>query len=115
MDLERDEIDLPFNVRVYDGGYLGLAPITYIHDVTIWLHGELDHTQQLTLRRNGSLSLHHGGHKSGESANVFRLDWVRIQDDGDLVVDVDPVTEDGFTFWINQIWVEGGGEFKGNV
>jgi hypothetical protein len=35
MDLERPTIDLPFSVHVYDGGYLGLAPDTFIHGVDI--------------------------------------------------------------------------------
>jgi len=39
LDLRRDEIDLPFNVRAYTHSFLGLAPITLIHGVTIWMHG----------------------------------------------------------------------------
>ena len=31
LDLERPEIDLPFNAYVYYGGHLGLAPDTYVH------------------------------------------------------------------------------------
>lgn len=37
MDLERTEIDLPFNAYVYYGGHLGLAPDTYVHGRIILL------------------------------------------------------------------------------
>ena len=113
MDLHREEIDTPFNVRVYEGGYLGLAPITFIHDITIWLHGELDHTEYLTVRRNGSLELFEHGHKTGDNANTITMTTLRVQDDGDVWVNTDPVDEHGFTFWLQDIWVEGGGNFHG--
>ena len=113
MDLHREEIDTPFNVRVYEGGYIGLAPITIIHDITIWLSGEMDHSEYVTVRRNGSLTLHQHGHKSGEKKNIIKFTTLRIQDDGEVHVDTDPVTEDGFTFYIEDIWVEGGGNFHG--
>jgi hypothetical protein len=37
MDLNREEIDLPFSVRAYAGSYLGLAPFTIVHGVSIWI------------------------------------------------------------------------------
>ena len=36
MDLERSEIDLPFNAYVYNDGHLGLAPDTYVHGKNLW-------------------------------------------------------------------------------
>jgi hypothetical protein len=40
LDLLREEIDLPFNCHVYYGGYLGLAPTTFVHGVEIHLAGQ---------------------------------------------------------------------------
>lgn len=40
MDLKRFEIDLPFSLRAYTRSFLGLAPHTFIHGVTVWMHGE---------------------------------------------------------------------------
>ena len=64
MDLYREMIDLPFSVRAYEGSYLGLAPITVVHNVSVWMHGELDHIEFMTLHHKGLLSMEHGGHTS---------------------------------------------------
>jgi hypothetical protein len=54
MDLIREEIDLPFNCYVYFDGFLGLAPMTYVHGVEIHLAGVLANVVNITL--------HHGGY-----------------------------------------------------
>jgi hypothetical protein len=54
MDLKREEIDLPFNCYVYYGGFLGMAPMTYVHGVEIHLAGVLSNIENITL--------HHGGY-----------------------------------------------------
>lgn len=61
MDLRRPEIDLPFSVNVYHGGYLGLAPITIIHGVEIWVSGIVAHSRNITIRRNGTATLNYLG------------------------------------------------------
>lgn len=114
MDLHREQLDLPFNVRAYEGSYVGLAPVTIIHNVTIWLHGELNHTTYLTVRRNGTLSLHENGHKSGELPNTMTFATVRLQEDGDIIVATDVVTENCFNFTIETVNIEGGGLFYGS-
>ena len=116
MDLERHEIDTPFNVRVYEGGYIGLAPITYIHDVTIWLHSEMDHVQNLTGRRNGSLQVFEHAFTEGSAGeNYIDFVTVRIQDDAYIEADTSAVHETlrDFHFSISQLYVEGGANFKG--
>ena len=55
MDLERAEIDLPFSVRVYEGGYLGLAYDTIVHGVDIYVHGTVEHPRNITLHSGGEV------------------------------------------------------------
>ncbi|KAL4226615.1 hypothetical protein ACF0H5_014598 [Mactra antiquata] len=114
LDLERPEIDTPFNARVYAGGYLGLAPNTIIHDVTIWLHGELDHVENLTLHHDGHLALQSGGYTSGSLPDNFNFEWVRIQDNASISILTDPVSDPGtFVTVTNDIKMEGGANFYG--
>ena len=115
MDLEREEIDLPFNVRVYEGGFIGLAPVTYVHDVYIWLHSEMDHVVNLTIRRNGSLEVYEHAFTEGSDENHAYFRTVRIQDDGTLKAETSAVHETlrDFHFDIDYLYVEGGGNFEG--
>lgn len=113
LDLEREEIDLPFSVRVYDGGYLGLAPFTIVYNVSIWMHGALAHIENITLHHNGLLSLHQKGHTEHELENQYMFDVMRIQDNATVLADTDPVTETGVEFHIIALFVEGGGNLVG--
>lgn len=61
LDLERAFIDLPFSAHVYKLGHLGLAPVTHIHGVTIWLSGALTHVRNVTVRLGGRLWLNRDG------------------------------------------------------
>ena len=60
MDLNRSEIDLPFNVHVYQGAYLGLAPETIVHGVALHVHGVIENIQDLLLHHAGVLYLNEG-------------------------------------------------------
>lgn len=114
MDLERQEIDLPFNTRVYAGGFLGLAPVTIVHGVTIWLHGDMDHVENLTLHHAGHLSLHTGGHTTDAIADVYEFRWVRIQDNATISIITDSVYDPESFFTVeNEISMEGGSNFYG--
>lgn len=114
MDLERPEIDLPFSVRAYAGSYLGLAPFTIIHNVSIWLHGSLDHIENMTLHNNGLLSLEHGGHTEGLEASHFEFRFVRIQHNSTIHAITDPVTEEGIHYRVDHsMYIEGVGTFRG--
>ena len=114
MDLERPEIDLPFNVREYAGGYLGLAPVTIVHGVTIWQHGELDHVENLTLHHQGHLALHTGAYTTGVAADNHHYLWLRIQDNATVSIITDPVTDPQVYVQVaNRILMEGGGNFYG--
>ncbi|KAH3816398.1 hypothetical protein DPMN_117914 [Dreissena polymorpha] len=112
MDLERPEIDLPFNARVYAGAFIGLGPVTIVHGVTIWLHGEMDHVENLTLHHDGYLSLETGGFTTGNVPDVFDYLWVRIQDNATISILTDPVADPQSTFNVaNSITMEGGSNF----
>ena len=115
MDLERPEIDLPFSVRAYAGSYVGLAPFTVVHDVSIWMHGEMDHVNNITLRHNGMFSMESGGHTTNCDANQFCYDVLRVQDDAIVRAVTDPVTEPAIKLVLNQtISIEGGGLVHGS-
>jgi hypothetical protein len=114
MDLERAEIDLPFNVRVYAGGFIGLAPVTIIHGVTIWLHGEMDHVENMTLHHQGHLCLQTGSHTTGNPPDAYDYLWVRIQDNATISIITDPVSDPQSIFTVaNELQMEGGGNFYG--
>ena len=57
MDLERPEVDLPFSVRVYEGGFLGLAYDTYVQGVDIYIHGTFAHPDNITIHHEGEVSV----------------------------------------------------------
>ena len=115
MDLHRPEIDLPFSVRAYADSYLGLAPFTIVHDVNIWMHGEMDHVENMTLRHNGVFSMEHGGHTTNADPNQFWYNVLRVQDDATVQAVTDPVLEPGITLTVNQtIDIEGGGTVLGS-
>ena len=109
----REESDLPFNTYVYRGAFLGLAPITYVHDVEIHLSGIMAHVKNMTLRHNGYLWLKHGGHTLNEMESEYAFDFMRIQDDSTVNATTDPIDEPGITFHMKALTIEGGGTFHG--
>jgi hypothetical protein len=112
MDLNREEIDLPFSVRAYAGSYLGLAPFTIVHGVSIWMHGELANIDNITLHHNGLLSLETGGHTKDLDPDYYQFNWVRIQENATVRSLTDPVTEPGIDFLVHfSMYIEGGGTF----
>ena len=114
MNLTRTEIDTPFNVRVYAGGYVGLAKFTIVHGVTIWLHGEMANIENITLHHGGLLFLDHGSYTYGQPQNSFAFWGIRIQDNATISAITDPVTEDMMIFYVkNDILMEGGSMFVG--
>ncbi|KAK3576661.1 hypothetical protein CHS0354_004945 [Potamilus streckersoni] len=114
FDLERDEIDLPFSVRVYRGGFLGLGPFTVVHGVSIWLHGTLAHVENITLHHNGLLSLEDGGRTEHLPSSSYEFQYVRIQDNSTISAIIDPVLQSGIFFEAHKsIFIEGGGTFLG--
>jgi hypothetical protein len=113
MDLERQSIDLPFSVHVYNGGYLGLAPDTFIHGVDIFLNGTLANIDNLTLYHNGKLWLNVEGKTTNNPANNYHFKYVHVKNGGYIHMISDPVTEPGITFTTTALNIDGGGLVKG--
>ena len=111
MDLRRDEIDLPFSVHVYSGGFLGLAPYTEVHGVTLYLSGELAHVENMTLHHGGAFWMYHGGRTINQSNSTYRFDTVRIQDNGVIQGLTSAVNHPGVKVQVRSLYVEGGGRF----
>ena len=109
MDLKRDEIDLPFSVHNYERGYLGLAPYTEVHGVTIFNSGTLAHIKNLTIHHGGELWMNHGGRTVNESASNYVFDAMRIQDSGAVRGLTKPLIDPGIFLQTRSLVIEGGG------
>ena len=113
MDLIRPEIDLPFNVHVYRGGHLGLAPVTTIHGVSIYVDGVISHIRNLTLHHGGLLVLNENSRTGNEqNENDFKLDFVRVQHQGVIRMLSSPVTHRGMNLTVQVLHIEGGGKVE---
>lgn len=113
MDLERVHIDLPFSVHVYDGGFLGLAPDTVVHDVDIFLNGTLAHVVNLTVHHGGKVWLGRTGHTEDEATSEYDFEIVHVQNDGYVHMISDPVDESGIIFNTIYLHIDGGGLVRG--
>lgn len=113
MDLFREELDLPFNVRVYEDGHLGLANRTVVHGVTIYLDGSLSYVDNLTLHHGGRFWLNHNGHTSQSDIGHYEFDHVHVQDEGYIHMISDPVEDPSISFRVITLQVDGGGLVEG--
>ena len=77
LDLEREEIDLPFNCYCYGDCDLGLAPTTFVHGVHIHMEGTMHHVKNLTLHHDGLLWMKHGGRTTNQSESHYEYNYVR--------------------------------------
>lgn len=114
MDLYREEVDLPFSVRVYKDGHLGLANRTVVHDVTIYMDGALSYVDNLTLHHGGRFWLNHHGHTSQSEVGFYEFDHVHVQDDGYIHMVSDPVEDTSINFNVITLHVDGGGLVEGS-
>ena len=113
MDLRRPEIDIPFSVHVYAGGYLGLAPYTEIHGVTLFISGTVAHIQNMTIHHGGAFWMNHGGKTANKTNSTFQFDAVRVQDNGLIQAFTSPIYHPGITTVVRALFIEGGGLFHG--
>lgn len=115
MDLLRENIDLPFNVRVYRGGFLGLAPVTTMHGVTLYLEGVLSYVKNLTLHHGGVVHLYEDSRTGNEhSENDFKFDFITVQYQGIISMVSNPSTHQGMNLTTKLLHVEGGGKVIGS-
>lgn len=111
MDLLREIIDLPFNVRVYRGGFLGLALDTTIHGVTLYLEGVLSYIKNLTLHHGGVVHFYENSRTNNErDENSFCMDFITVQYQGVINMISNPVTHKGMKLTVKALLVEGGGK-----
>lgn len=109
MNLFRPKIDIPFNVRVYKEGFLGLAPYTEVHGVQLYIQGILAHIHNLTLHHGGVLWMYHQGRTAQQPHNSYAFDSVRVQDKSLLWALSSPIDESGISIICRSLYVEGGG------
>lgn len=115
MDLIRPSIDLPFHVRVYRGGFLGLAPSTEVHGVEIHVDGVISHVKNITLHHGGLLSLRENSRTGNEALeNDFKFEFVRVQFQGVIQMKSSPVTHNGMNLTVRVLHIEGGGRVDGS-
>ena len=115
MDLVRPNIDLPFHVRVYRGGFLGLAPSTEVHGVEIHVAGVISYVKNLTLHHGGLLSLKEDSRTGNEAMeNDFKFDFIRVQFEGVIEMISSPVTHNGMNLTVRVLHIEGGGKVEGS-
>ena len=115
MDLIRPTIDLPFNVRVYHGGFLGLAPDTTVHGVEIHVDGVISNVKNLTVHHGGLISLRENSRTGNEAdANDFKFDFITVQFGGVLQMISSPVTHQGMNLTVCILHIEGGGKVEGS-
>lgn len=113
MDLIRDKIDLPFSVRVYRGGYLGLANRTTVHGVAIHIQGMISFIPKLILHHGGALHLYEESRTgTQQQENDFIFGTIRIQYGGILYMLSDPITHRGMNLSVTLLHIEGGGRLE---
>lgn len=113
MDLQRDKIDLPFNVHVYPSGFLGLAPDTYVQDINIFLNGTLAYIDRLTLHHNGNLWLYQKGQTNDLQDSYYEFKHVHVKTGGYLHMITDPVDVKGIYLKTITTHIDGGGLIRG--
>ena len=109
LDLERPEIDLPFNLHIYKGGFVGLAPVTEVHGIEIIVSGVLAYIRNLTMHHNAQLWLLHGGRTLHQISHNYRFDFVRVQDTAKVHAVTSPVNDPGIVLTTKSVVIEGGG------
>lgn len=109
MDLNREDIDIPFDSYVYPGGYLGLGLNTELHGVTVYLSGTLANVQTLTLHHGGFLQINYNARTANQTNNTLAFDVVHIQNKGLIEALTSPVFQNGTVLSMRALFVEGGG------
>lgn len=109
LDLQRPEIDLPFNLHIYKGGFVGLAPVTEVHGIEIIVSGVLAYIKNLTMHHKGQFWMLHGGRTLGQVSHNYKFDFVRVQDTAIIHAVTSPVNDPGIIFTTKSVSIEGGG------
>jgi hypothetical protein len=114
LDLQRDTIDLPFNLHVYSGGIVALATQTKVYGITIIVEGVLSSIMHLVLHHNGQLLAWNGARTDTTfAANHLRFETVDVKYGGSIICDTDPVLNPGTILEVQNTTVRGGGLVHG--
>ena len=115
MDLDREEIDLPFNVRVYKNGHIGLASMTFVHGIKIHNYGLITRMVNITLHHGGELHFYEGSRAGNESLpDDYFFDTIRIQAGGLVKFASSPDSHSGMNLTTKLTYIEGGGRLAAN-
>ena len=115
MDLDRDEIDLPFNVRVYQNGHIGLSPMTFVHGIKIHNYGLITRMVNITLHHGGELYFFEGSRAGNDSLpDDYLFHTIRIQARGLVKFTSSPVSHTGMNLTTKLTYIEGGGKLIAN-
>jgi hypothetical protein len=113
MDLEREEISVPFNVWAYSGSHLGLAKTVDIHSVFIQMYGRLSHVHNMTIHREGDFWANDGGATTGLNNSEYYFQYLTIADAGQFHMETHPIDDVGIRLETIGTYVEGGAEMRG--
>ena len=115
MDLDREEIDLPFNARVYQNGHIGLSPMTFVHGIKIYNYGLITRMVNITLHHGGELYFYEGSRVgNGSLPDDYFFDTIRIQAGGLVRFTSSPVSHSGMNLTTKLTYIEGGGKLIAN-
>ena len=115
MDLDRPEIDLPFNVRVYQNGHIGLSPMTFVHGIKIHNSGLITRMVNITLHHGGELYFYEGSRVGNNSLpDDYLFNTIRIQAGGLVKFVSSPATHSGMNLTTALTYIEGGGKLMAN-
>jgi hypothetical protein len=113
MDLEREEISLPFNLWAYNNSHAGLAYSTDVHGVFIQMSGRLSHVHNMTIHREGDFWANHGGRTTGSPPSHYKFDYITIANAGQFHMETHPVRDPGIYIETIATYIEGGAEMRG--
>jgi len=109
MDLNRPQLDLPFNVFEYPNAYLGLGTYTAVFGVFIQCSSTVANVVNMTVSFNGQFWANQGGHTLGDPAGTYRANYLTIGDRGFFQMISDPILDPGTILITNGTAILGGG------
>ena len=113
LNLYRQFLDIPFNAYIYDGGHLGLAPVSEMNQVAVHVEGALHHIRNLTILNGGTLHCYLTGSTGTDHERQFTFnETLRIMADSKVITHSPSAHTDWFTLRAKILLVEGGGEIR---
>ena len=109
LNLHRLFLDIPFSAHVYEGGYLGLAPISEMNNIAVHVEGTLDHIRNLTILNGGALHCYLTGSTGERIQRTYKFnETVRIMARSQIRTYSPNAHNDPFVLQAKVLTVEGG-------